>query len=159
MEATHLLVFRETLQLRHDVRRQRGRRIVCWCGRRGRGRAVVLRRGRRAVWRVRRRLLLLWGRVRRVRVTRGVRRGRCGGCRRGSTTRTGCKGLDALKHRGVDNVHEQHGLKEGVRELRLFREDLARLLGLRVDECLCESAFGSHNHVMLKARTRVVGVR
>ena len=83
-------------------------------------RRVVSRRSSRCgastVWRVRARREL----CRR-------RRGRSGGRR---------QRLDALQHRRVDHVHEQHGLEERVCQLRLLREQLPRLLGLRRNKCL-----------------------
>lgn len=73
----------------------------------------------------------------------------------------GCRGhsgiarserLNALQHGRVDNVHEEHGLEKGVGELRLLREQLPRLLGLRRDESLESAAsyascgFDAHLH-------------
>jgi hypothetical protein len=44
--------------------------------------------------------------------------------------------LTYLEHRCVDNVHKQHGLEQGVCELRLGLEQLPCLVGLRFDQGL-----------------------
>jgi hypothetical protein len=41
-----------------------------------------------------------------------------------------------LQDSSVDNVHEQHGLEQGVRELRFGLKELASLLRLGHYQCL-----------------------